>query len=68
VTATSVTDKGLSLLRRYSATAAALTGAPRSHKAANAASTPASDCRAARYRICKYSLAARSGCCRHKTS
>jgi hypothetical protein len=68
VTVTSVTDKGLSLHRRYSSTAAALTGPPRSHNAARAASTPASVCRAATYRICRYSLAARSGCCRHKAS
>jgi len=67
-TVTSVSDIGLSLERSLCSTAAAVGGTPAAASSANAASTPASLRRAARYRIAKYSFAARSGCRSASTS
>ncbi len=67
-TVTAVGDNTLSLRASSAATRPALSGPRASSRRTSAASTPASLCRAARYKIPRYSLAARSGCCAVSTS
>jgi enamine deaminase RidA (YjgF/YER057c/UK114 family) len=61
-------DNALSLCVSSAVTKLAWSGPPASSSGASAASTAASLCRAARCKICRYSVDARSGCCAASTS